>query len=386
MLQPRTPLRTALASGLALLLVGGCSESVLEPEGTAPSTTVRSMQPGWEIHTSEVTLADAKIVAAARAARGPAKVHGLTDPDLEAGIAALFPGPGLVRAAQAQVRNILRDLERGNDQDALLKARDFRGFALQRYERGQLLDPNGGGAPTTEEALASLLNGIFEAVGVPGGQTVGLSRITYGSPLIDGVEPGAFPRGGSYTATITGDGLERATGIVFDHPEVFGFPIGSPGPGLLTVRLRSAAVARGRPDLAEILDVPFQVTEDLGGGAPLSIGSGTLDIVPGPAPVTGEIEIFGPNTVLPRGRRTSIDFALDIASAGNIRFYFVGCALCRVDFNGVTGGIFEERLRVTVTWDVPADYPFPDFGVGMGAVSGAELEGRAGLSIPVVDP
>lgn len=70
-------------------------------------------------------------------------------------------------AASMQLRNIVRDLERGEEEEALLKARDFRAFTLDKHEDGGLRNPNGSEPPTTPEAVTSPLNGISERMGGP---------------------------------------------------------------------------------------------------------------------------------------------------------------------------------------------------------------------------
>lgn len=85
--------------------------------------------------------------------------------DIEALIDALFPPPGLRNAARAQFRNIDRQLHRGEVEDARDKMFDLVEFTLAKLENDQLLDPPG--PQTTEEAVAELLNALFQFVGFP---------------------------------------------------------------------------------------------------------------------------------------------------------------------------------------------------------------------------
>lgn len=371
---------------LAAAALIGCTDSPTQPpvsayspaEGASPETysLFRLHPPTTETSRSSPSFTASQI-------KLPDALSASSFEDL---ISELFPTPGLSRAASVQLRNIWRDIVRGNDEDALIKARYFMAFTLAKLQNGQLGDPNGAAPPTTAEAVALLLNGVFEFVGVPGGQVLSLNRIPYGSTLIDAVDSGQFPRGGTYLATVGGVGIENANGFVVDDPHIFGHIVDSPGPGLVTVMIGSDAVGGGETHLAQILDVPFLLTTDLGPGASLTIGNGTFDVVKGPPPVATALDIVGPVTELPRGQATAIDFSVDVSSAGNLKFMFVGCALCTVDFTGFDVTQFEHNMTFTVTWDVPIDYGWPQFGLSSGGVNGADEEGRLEIAIPVVGP
>jgi hypothetical protein len=285
-----------------------------------------------------------------------------------------------------QLRNVGREILRGNTEEALDKARDLAAFARQKFETGRLLDPNGSAPPSTAEALAQFINGLYEFAGLPGGQLLDIQRHLFDSPLIDAIDGSEFPRGGSYLATVSGSGIEDAIGLLTRHASVFGQVVGSPGPGQITVVIWSQPVGAGETHLAPIPDVAFQLTAELSPGVPVVVGSGTFDIITGPTPIATSLEIVGDVTELPRGQVTAIDFELDVLSAGNLQAFFVGCALCIVDFTGFSGSRFESTMEFTVSWDVPADYPWPDFGLGAGAWDGADQEDRQEILVPVVGP
>jgi hypothetical protein len=302
---------------------------------------------------------DALIPSASAVASEGLVSEALSFLDLRDLILDLFPEPGLQQAALTQLRNVGREILRGNTEEALDKARDLAAFARQKFETGRLLDPNGSAPPSTAEALAQFINGLYEFAGLPGGQLLDIQRHLFDSPLIDAIDGSEFPRGGSYLATVSGSGIEDAIGLLTRHASVFGQVVGSPGPGQITVVIWSQPVGAGETHLAPIPDVAFQLTAELSPGVPVVVGSGTFDI---------------------------ITVELDVLSAGNLQAFFVGCALCIVDFTGFSGSRFESTMEFTVSWDVPADYPWPDFGLGAGAWDGADQEDRQEILVPVVGP
>lgn len=77
----------------------------------------------------------------------------------------LFKG-GLKNAAYTQCGNTKRQLDRGETADAIGKALDLIGFILDHYAGGRLQDPNGSAPPTTEEAVAELINLLLALVGL----------------------------------------------------------------------------------------------------------------------------------------------------------------------------------------------------------------------------
>ena len=371
---------------LAAAALIGCTDSPTQPSDGTQWPAERVSQEVYSLFRVPLPDVEVPVSATGFLANQVITSVALSTSSAEDLVAGLFPRPGLSRAASVQLRNIWRDVVRGNDEEALIKARYFMAFTLAKLNNGQLNDPNGAAPPTTTEAVALLLNGVFEFVGVPGGQVLGLSRNVYGSSLIDGVDSEQFPRGGAYLATISGVGVENATGVDVDNPHVFAYVVESPGPGLVTVMIGSDAVGGGETHLAPIPDVPFLLTADLSPGVPLAIGNGTFDVIKGPKPVATRLEIVGSVTELPRGQVTAIDFEVDVSSAGNLKFMFIGCALCAVEFTGFGGDQFEHNMTFTITWDVPIDYGWPQFGLSSGGVNGADEEGRLEIDIPVVGP
>ena len=72
-----------------------------------------------------------------------------------------------VQSAVTRFRALQDDVTAGRSSDAEVKLLDLVDFTLDRFHTGQLLDPAGTAPPTTEEAVADLVEDLFDFVGIP---------------------------------------------------------------------------------------------------------------------------------------------------------------------------------------------------------------------------
>jgi hypothetical protein len=79
-------------------------------------------------------------------------------------IRVLFPDPGLKHAALQRLRNLERQLERGQLEAARDMMFELVDFTLMRLGEGQLADPPG--SETTEEAVLTLIGALYDLVGL----------------------------------------------------------------------------------------------------------------------------------------------------------------------------------------------------------------------------
>ncbi len=85
--------------------------------------------------------------------------------DIQDLIDVLFPGV-LRNPTTQQCNNVERQLNSGETDDAIGKVFDLIGFILDHHADGRLNDPNGSAPPTTEEAVAELINLLLALVGL----------------------------------------------------------------------------------------------------------------------------------------------------------------------------------------------------------------------------
>lgn len=203
--------------------------------------------------------------------------------------------------------------------------------------------------------------------GLCGGRVIdSLARAIYNYPLIDSLLPGQFPRGGSYGAQLSGSGLGGATALTTDNLAVSGSVLSS-APSEVAVQLTSTPVPECQTSSAAISGVSLSLLGDW----PVPLSAPTVYVVAGPSPQVERFLVTDGTTILPRGSSTQVNFIADILSAGNVQFFYVGCAVCQVDYGPSTGDQFETTLRFTVTVTIPQDWGASTWLVEVGAVDGA---------------
>jgi hypothetical protein len=98
---------------------------------------------------------------------GPTPPDGSVIPAaIQALIDALFPEGNLRDSATTQVEDVLERADAGQAAEAQSRFFDFVAFGAAQAEVGALLDPNGAGAPTIEDALADLSDEVADEAGL----------------------------------------------------------------------------------------------------------------------------------------------------------------------------------------------------------------------------
>lgn len=85
---------------------------------------------------------------------------------IQAQIDALFPEGNLRASATMRVEDVLEQAEAGQTATAQSTFLDFVAFGGAQAAAGALLDPNGAAPPTTEDALATLVNDVADEAGL----------------------------------------------------------------------------------------------------------------------------------------------------------------------------------------------------------------------------
>jgi len=85
---------------------------------------------------------------------------------IQAQIDALFPAGNLNDTATTQVEDVLESADAGQAAQAESRFFDFVAFGGAQAEAGALLDPNGAGPPTIENALADLSDDVADEAGL----------------------------------------------------------------------------------------------------------------------------------------------------------------------------------------------------------------------------
>jgi hypothetical protein len=235
------------------------------------------------------------------------------------------------------------------------------GTLTQANSSGPFPGEPGGGPPMTVS---------FQGGGSPVIDSI--SRIIYGYPKIDSLPFNEFPRGGSYTAVVSGSCLSGATGLQATSPAVT-VSLLSVSDKDLTVQISSTTVPDGQTQLAPIPGVGFTV---LLGNQPLGSPS-TFDIVAGLPPEVTSFQITNGVTAIPAGVPTSVDFQVNILDSGNIQFFYLGCGNCATQFGPIVGSQFDSVWNFSELVTIPSGVTGA-FGIIAGAVDGAGQGGVTG--------
>ncbi len=231
-------------------------------------------------------------------------------------------------------------------------------------------------------------------------QVSSMQRATYGSPLIDSVPKNQFPRGGSYSATIQGAGLQHVTGFVCSDSRVSG-SVFSATDAAVMVTLSSVPVPEAETTTAPIPALSFTLLQTPPPGSPplppITSGSVTFDIISGPAPqVTSWKLATPPIKWIAAGVEAKITYLADVTSAGNVQFYYVVCSICEgtsIDSWTNTGDQFTTHWTVILDVTAPVDFATTSFPFTYGAVDGAGQGGLTGndplspsqtINVPIV--
>lgn len=98
---------------------------------------------------------------------GPTPPEGAEIPAaIQALIDELFPAGNLRDSATSQVAEVLERADAGQTAEAQSRFFDFVAFGADQASAGELLDPNGAGAPTIEDALADLSDAVADEAGI----------------------------------------------------------------------------------------------------------------------------------------------------------------------------------------------------------------------------
>jgi hypothetical protein len=127
---------------------------------------------------------------------GPTPPDGAVIPAaIQAQIDALFPEGTLRDSASTQVEDVLERADAGQAAEAQSRFFDFLAFGAAQAAAGALLDPNGAGAPTIEDALAVLSDDVADEAGI----------------TVPSIPSGAFAEDGA-VAVLDGSGGTVVTG------------------------------------------------------------------------------------------------------------------------------------------------------------------------------
>lgn len=161
--------------------------------------------------------------------------YAVTYQGLQAQLVALFPSnaTSLQNAALRHLRNIERDLSGGNVAGAQSKMLSLVDFIFQKFNNGQLLDPNGSAPPTTDQAVCVVVNSLYEFVGLTG---PGGCSVEDGASVIIGPEGGTVVTGTQQAGVdVPAGALTQTVLLVITRlPD----PTGDPGTGPLNTNLK----------------------------------------------------------------------------------------------------------------------------------------------------